>query len=343
MNYFFDETLFMNCTKLPGRNWRIYMADATGEFVAMPDKRAAFQEVADRLGIGFTVGEPEWATEWPILNNIATSYRTDRLLICGDASHIHSPSGGQGMNGCMQDAFNLGWKLAAVVSGGAQASVLDSYEAERRPIGEMVTEGAMSTHEIVMGFGIPPEDRFHLTQEPGWEENSIHLVSGLSHHYRDVVRVPAGLDPVAGPVAGERAPDALLVREPRKRLYDVLRHPGFTVVAVTGAGQDESDTVAAATALREQLEARHPGRVRCHLVTATRSGDESGFDFDNRSEDETGELAERYSIGSESRVLVVRPDLYLGMSCTLADAPKVVDYLDQWFTPAIAPAALAGV
>lgn len=333
MNYFFDETLFMNVTKLPGKYWRIYMADQTGEFVHRTDKQAAFQEVADRLGLGFTLGEPKWATEWPILNNIASSYRTGRLLICGDASHIHSPSGGQGMNGCMQDGFNLGWKLAAVVNGLSDASILDTYEAERRPIGEMVTEGAMSTHEIVMGFGIPPEDRYHLTQEPGWEEKSIHLVSGLSHHYRDVVTVPAGLAPVSGPLPGERAPDALLVADPKKRLYDVCRHPGFTVLAVTGDGASETDTIAVATQVRDALEVRHPGgRVQVHLVTD--GGDETGFDFDHRSPDECGELAERYKIGAQSQILVIRPDLYVGMSCTLADADAVVDYIDQWFTPA---------
>ncbi|MCW2853017.1 MAG: Pentachlorophenol monooxygenase [Nocardioides sp.] len=336
MNYFFDETLFLNCTKLPGKNWRIYMADATGEYVHMADKRASFQEVADKLGVGFTVGEPEWATEWPILNNIATSYRTGRLIICGDASHIHSPSGGQGMNGCMQDAFNLGWKLAAVVQGEADQSILDTYEAERRPIGELVTEGAMSTHEIVMGFGIAPEDRYHLTQEPGWEESSIQLVSGLAHHYRDNVTVPDGITELSGPRPGERAPDALLVVEPRKRLYDVFRHPGFTVVAITGSGQDESETVTAATRLRELLDQRHPGRARCHLITD--GANDTGFDFDNRSADETGEIAERYAVGDESRIVVVRPDLYVAMSCALADADRVAEYFEQWFVPAAVPA-----
>ncbi|MEU9890938.1 FAD-dependent oxidoreductase [Sphaerisporangium sp. NPDC051011] len=335
MNYFFDKELFMNVTKLPGKNWRIYMSDATGDYVRRPDKRASFQEVADKLGVGCTLGEPEWATEWPILNNIASRYRNGRLLICGDASHIHSPSGGQGMNGCMQDAFNLGWKLAAVVNEEADQVILDSYEAERRPIGELVTQGAMSTHEIVMGFGIEPEDRYHLTQIPGWEENSIRLVSGLSHHYRDVVTVPAGLPPVDGPRPGERAPDALLVADPKKRLYDVCRHPGFTVVAVTGSGAAEVDTVAAATLLRELLDTRHPGRARCHLITD--GGDETGFDCDHRSPDEMGEFAERYGVGAESRIVVIRPDLYIGMSCLLADAPKVAAYLDQWFRPVISP------
>lgn len=110
------------------------------------------------------------------------------------------------MNGCMQDAFNLGWKLAAVFKGQANDSILDSYEKERKPIGSQISKGAMATHEIVMGFGIPPEERLHLTQESDWEWRTINLVSGLSHNYRDVVNVPVGLTPVPGPQAGERAP-----------------------------------------------------------------------------------------------------------------------------------------
>ena len=59
------------------------MADPTGEYVYMKDKQKAFQEVADKIGIGFQVEEPEWATSWEIRNNIASRYRNDRLIICG--------------------------------------------------------------------------------------------------------------------------------------------------------------------------------------------------------------------------------------------------------------------
>lgn len=333
MNYFFDETLFMNCTKLPGKNWRIYMADADGSYVAAEDQRAAFQEVADKLGIGFTVGEPEWATRWPILNNIADSYRTGRLIICGDASHIHSPSGGQGMNGCMQDAFNLGWKLAAVVNGDACESILDTYEKERRPIADQVTAGAMTTHEIVMGFGIPPEDRYHLTQVPDWEYNSIRLVSGLTHNYRDVTEVPDGLAPVAGPRPGERAPDATIVVEPQKRLYDLTRHPGFTLIAVPGSAATEAATTAAAVRVRDELDRRHPDRVRSYLISD--GGDETGFDFDHRAPDETGEIRERYEIGEEGRLILIRPDLYLAVAVLPEDADRLLEILDAWFVPAV--------
>jgi 2-polyprenyl-6-methoxyphenol hydroxylase-like FAD-dependent oxidoreductase len=326
MNYYFNKDLFMNCTKLPGKNWRIYMSEPTGEFVHAEDKRAAFQEVADRLNIGFTVGEPEWATAWEIRNNIAERYRNDRLLICGDASHVHSPSGGQGMNGCMQDAFNLGWKLAAVWRGEAPESVLDTYEVERKPIGEQVSHGAMATHEIVMGFGIDPEERIGLTEVPNWEYDTIRLVSGLAHTYRDVVRVPAGTTPVGGPPPGDRAPDALLTAEPRKRVYDVCRRPQFTLLVVPG---DSADAAATAGALRDELDQRFPGLVHCHFIGTEEQGPQ--FDFDHRTPDETGELAERYELDGRGRLILIRPDLYLGLACVVEEGAAVVEYLEQWF------------
>ena len=328
MNYFFDKDLFMNCTKLPGKYWRIYMSEPTGDYVFAKDQRKAFQEVADRLNIGFTVGEPEWVTAWQIRNNIAERYRSGRMIICGDASHVHSPSGGQGMNGCMQDAFNLGWKLAAIWNGAAEESILDSYERERKPIGEQISEGAMATHEIVMGFGVKPEDRLHYTREEGWETNTIKLVSGLSHNYVAVTQTPAGKTAVAGPRPGERAPDALLVAEPQKRAYDIFRHPQFTLLVVPG--RDEQRHIVLGRALRDELDRRYPGQVASFLISDNTSG---GFDFDHLVPDEAGELRGRYEIGDEGRILLVRPDLYLGAAYLPDEAIAISEYLEQWFTP----------
>ena len=328
MNYFFNKDLFMNCTKLPGKYWRIYMSEPTGEYVYAADQRAAFQEVADKIGIGFKVGEPQWCTAWTIRNNIAEKYRNGRMLICGDASHVHSPSGGQGMNGCMQDAFNLGWKLASVWHGTSPDALLDSYERERKPIGEQISQGAMATHHIVMGFGEEPAERYALTQVPGWEARTIRLVSGLAHNYCAVAQLPTGLTPVDGPQAGERAPDALLVKEPKKRAYDVFRHPGFTLLVVPGA--DAARHIALGRQLRDALDARYPGKVASCLIS---DAADTGFDFDHQVPDESGELAERYAIGAEGRFVLVRPDLYVGMTCLPEQGALIAHCLAQWFAP----------
>lgn len=317
----------MNCTKMPGKYWRIYMSEPTGKYVFDKDPQKAYQEVADKLGVGFKVGKPDWVTAWDVRNHMAERYRAGRLIICGDASHVHSPSGGQGMNCTMQDAFNLGWKLAAVFKGEADDSILNTYEKERKPIGSQVTEGALATHHIVMGFGVEPEDRLHLTKEPGWEERTIKLVSGLSHNYCDVTVLPEGLTPVSGPKPGERAPDALLVREPKRRLYDALRRPQFTVLVAPGTANPDN-VIDIGTSVRDKLNKLYPRQVSTYLISRQR---EQRFDIDHETVDELDEFETRYDIPAEGRLIVIRPDLYVGMACIPGEWEKLITYLSQWY------------
>jgi 2-polyprenyl-6-methoxyphenol hydroxylase-like FAD-dependent oxidoreductase len=324
VNYFISRDLFMLVTKLPGRYWRVYLSDA-GAMTEAENPRESFQRVADEIGIGVTIGDPQWATQWEILSNIADSYRKGRVLLCGDASHVHSPAGGQGMNGCMQDAFNLGWKLAAVVNGTAGQEILDTYERERRPIGEQITAGAKATHDIVMAFGTGLEDRIKITQQPEWQDNSIRLISGLSHNYREAVDVPPGLTPVPGPAPGERAPDALLTAEPQKRVFDLFRHPRFTLLA--SPGDEAAGQIGVIGKLFNELEDRFPGMVTSRLISRGRA---DGFDSDSNVTDTTGQFPQRYEIGGDGRLVLVRPDMYVGLNAALCDAGKLTDYLAQW-------------
>jgi NADPH-dependent dioxygenase len=325
VNYFIARDLFMLVTKLPGRYWRVYLSDA-GAMTKAGDPRESFQQVADQMNIGMTLGEPEWATQWEILNNVADRYRSGRVLLCGDASHVHSPAGGQGMNGCMQDAFNLGWKLAAVVSGLAGQEILDTYEQERRPIGEQISAGAKATHDIVMAFGSGLEDRIEITRRPDWQDNSIRLISGLAHNYRDTVRVPQGLAPVPGPVPGERAPDALLTGEPRRRVFDLLRHPGFTLLASPGDGR--TGQLAAIGKAFDEIRSLFPGLVASRLISPSQA---PGFDFDSSVLDTAGEFGDRYAIGGDGRMVLVRPDMYVGLSVAVEDAGRLGEYLGYWY------------
>ncbi len=104
--------------------------------------------VDDRAG-GIRVIAARWLTVFEIHHAQVPQYRVGRAFLAGDAAHVHSPAGGQGMNTGMQDAFNLGWKLAAVVTGAADASLLDSYQAERHPVAEKVI--AQTTRTTAMG------------------------------------------------------------------------------------------------------------------------------------------------------------------------------------------------
>ncbi|MFD9903104.1 rifampin monooxygenase [Streptomyces sp. NPDC059063] len=91
-------------------------------------------------GTDFGVHSPRWLSRFGDATRQAERYRVDRVLLAGDAAHIHPPTGGQGLNLGVQDAFNLGWKLAAAVNGWAPEGLLDSYHAERHPVGARVLD-----------------------------------------------------------------------------------------------------------------------------------------------------------------------------------------------------------
>jgi len=100
-------------------------------------------------GTGVTVTALRQAATWTDRAFQATAYRRGRVLLAGDAAHIHSPLGGQGLNLGFGDAMNLGWKLAATIRGDAPAGLLDSYEAERHPVGAQVLDWSRAQVELM--------------------------------------------------------------------------------------------------------------------------------------------------------------------------------------------------
>src|SRR5262249_11317175 len=97
------------------------------------------QAIINRRGpIGLTAFDPIWLTPFRINSRKVSCYRWGRVFLAGDAAHVHSPAGGQGMNTGMQDAFNLAWKLALVVRGTCDEPLLDSYSPERSKVGDAV-------------------------------------------------------------------------------------------------------------------------------------------------------------------------------------------------------------
>jgi 2-polyprenyl-6-methoxyphenol hydroxylase-like FAD-dependent oxidoreductase len=103
------------------------------------------QQLRVYAGTGFSVHSPRWLSRFGDATRLAERYRTDRVLLAGDAAHIHPPTGGQGLNLGIQDAFNLGWKLAAEVNGWAPEGLLDSYHTERRPVAADVLDNTPRT------------------------------------------------------------------------------------------------------------------------------------------------------------------------------------------------------
>lgn len=108
------------------------------------------EETVTRIsGVDFGLRDPEWLTTFGNATRVAADYRRGRVLLAGDSAHMHFPAGGVGLNLGLQDAMNLGWKLAAVVQGRAPDALLDTYGAERRPWGEDVAEHTLAQTALI--------------------------------------------------------------------------------------------------------------------------------------------------------------------------------------------------
>lgn len=115
-------------------------ADAAEDRTAAPTLEEFKQRLREVAGTDFGAHSPRWLSRFGDATRQAEHYRVGRVLLAGDAAHIHPPTGGQGLNLGVQDAFNLGWKLAAAVNGWAPDGLLDSYHAERHPVGARVLD-----------------------------------------------------------------------------------------------------------------------------------------------------------------------------------------------------------
>lgn len=172
--------------------WRL-LADTP-----VSEERLSEPDIVERLGhllherTGLTdvhIRETKWASMFRIHRRLADRYREGRILLAGDAAHIHSPLGGQGMNTGIGDAENLAWKLALVIQGRADGSLLDTYESERRPLAEDVLRNTTVNTKVLLGQGAPGRflrDRIltPLTNLPTVQRWATYAASQLWVSYR---------------------------------------------------------------------------------------------------------------------------------------------------------------
>jgi len=141
--YWHKDGAFVIFPISPGRYRLLADLPAAGEVHPPVPTLTDVQAMIERRGPrGMIAFDPIWLAGFRINGRKVSSYRWGRAFLCGDAAHVHSPAGGQGMNTGMQDAFNLGWKLAAVASGRGGEKLLDSYNLERSEVGEHVLANA---------------------------------------------------------------------------------------------------------------------------------------------------------------------------------------------------------
>jgi 2-polyprenyl-6-methoxyphenol hydroxylase-like FAD-dependent oxidoreductase len=194
------------------------------------EMRAAFRRIA---GDDHGMSEPTWSSRFLSERRQARHYRVGRVFLAGDAAHVHSPLGGQGMNTGIQDAFNLGWKLAAAVHGRAPEWLLASSEQERHPVGAQVLRLTDGFNQLVLGrtkirqffqiLAIRTIVKFRRTRRA-----LIGRLSGIGIRYPRRSRSDH-------PLVGRRMPD---VEVGPRRLYELLRDGRFVIVpgALAGGG-----------------------------------------------------------------------------------------------------------
>jgi 2-polyprenyl-6-methoxyphenol hydroxylase-like FAD-dependent oxidoreductase len=317
------------------RSWRV-IAMAAGQGKAASDEASAaatlpeLQSIVDAsTGGSLRLRDPAWITRFRLHHRQTGKYRAGSLFLAGDAAHIHSPVGAQGMNTGIQDAWNLGWKLALVVRGVARADLLDSYEAERWPVGRFllrVTDrmftlvtSAVSSSSVIAWIRrtIVPRVLARVVASRGLRTFGFRFVSELDVRYRSSPIVREG-DPRlrGGARAGDRLPDARVnCKGSDVYLLQVLGGPTLHLLlcgpshswneALSGpAFNDREDLVCLHRLTREET----PGALI----------------------DQSGEAFRRLAVDTTAQYLV-RPDGYIAYRCAGTDLTGVQKYLDQWF------------
>jgi len=187
------------------------------------------------LGTDYGMHDARWLSRFHSDERQVDHYRVGRVFLAGDAAHVHSPAGGQGMNTGMQDAANLGWKLAAAMHGWAPQGLLDSYHAERHPVGQAVLRGSGAAIRVaLLGPAV-------LRAARGVVAGAAVRIRPVADRLAETVSgIGVAYPPEAGAhrPAGRRAPDARLAGGAGMpgRLYEALRGERFVLLSSTAGG-----------------------------------------------------------------------------------------------------------
>jgi 2-polyprenyl-6-methoxyphenol hydroxylase-like FAD-dependent oxidoreductase len=281
------------------------------------------QKLLDWFYPGAKASNMRWSAFYRISHRIVGQYRVGRAFVVGDAAHLHPPLGGQGMNAGLQDAYNLAWKLALAVRGQAAATLLDSYDAERRPIGEQIVSRTAARMDKVIG-GKPD------TMEPVRDDSQLFLNYRGSDWVANDDELAKRVS--AGPLAGDRAPDAIGLRRPfvryDARLFDLTRGTHHTLFFYTNHSNPAADCAEFASVV-EALRKQYAGLIQAYALVHP--------DFDLPAieglsilADSQNEFARLYGATRKSAFLI-RPDGYVGYRGEPLEAERLAAHLKMVF------------
>jgi 2-polyprenyl-6-methoxyphenol hydroxylase-like FAD-dependent oxidoreductase len=267
--------------------------------------------------VGGTADEPtvlasRWLTRYRLHSRGVPVYRKGHAFVAGDAAHIHSPAGAQGMNTGIQDAYNLGWKLGLVAGGVVPATVLDTYHIERHRVGELLLKSTDRMFAVLAGGGrmglairrVAPALGIRLLGLPIVGRRIARFVSQTGIKYREsplsTEAHGAGRLPRHAPHAGDRAPDVELGY--RRHVSDLLRGPHHTLLLFGGRS---TALIERFSELAREVTARYGDLVRPVVLRLPNAQPPRG------EVDEQGAAHERYG-ADPGAIYLVRPDGYIG-------------------------------
>lgn len=308
------------------RTWRVIGIDGAGGPSDLPTEASLtldeVQAFADRVTGGrLRLRDPAWLTRFRLHHRQAARYREGRLFLAGDAAHIHSPAGGQGMNTGIQDSWNLGWKLALVCRGLGPDAWLDTYHEERHPVGAFLLRFTdrlftVATRAVAAGSrwqpvrGLVLRTLIPLASVARIRERAFRVVSQLGIRYRSSAAVREGRPALAsGPRAGDRLPDlAITVDGHATTLQTIASSPRFHLLCCgEGIEQARIDAAMAGRPVDLQLTAPTDATMRAALAALGVDGQRV-----------------------RAALYLVRPDGHIAYRCAGCDPADLVTWLERW-------------
>lgn len=347
------------CLPLPRPGlWRVIAAVPPDvERPAEPQLSWIEAKLRERSTRDLRLRDPVWLSGFDVRQRKVDEYRRGRVFLAGDAAHCHSPIGGQGMNTGLQDAYNLGWKLALAVEGRVKDAVLESYEAEREPVAsELLRLTERGTRVVTLRNPLSQALRNQvgrfLTSLDVVQQRLARQVGELSVNYRrsplvaedrcsvlqaDLRHSPDSEKPslwdwgefAAGPRPGERVPDVVFeTPQGEQRLYPLLQGTQHDLLLFDGAA-DTPEGYTGLKALVSQVAGRCGDRVRTRIVIPHATAPEvlAGEDVVC---DSAGLLHRAFRAGAECLYLV-RPDGYLAYRAQPVEPVLLMAYFDKVF------------
>jgi 2-polyprenyl-6-methoxyphenol hydroxylase-like FAD-dependent oxidoreductase len=315
------DPLFMTIP-IGGDTWRAYFRCDSNDKA----HQAHIEHCLKMLAPGATVASTDEPQLFHTHSRVATQFRSGRVLLAGDAAHACSPIEGHGMNGGIHDAFNLGWKLALVATGKAPESLLDSYDAERRPIagivgasGEDAEAGAAKGDPAAIEGAAQNLAKVEDQHKAALGESELGLGYAVSPIlWPDEDEAPSTLVTAIGYRVGDAR--LLVGMGEAAQLHAVLAHPGHTVLILIGEA-DDAET-GEWLKMGRHIAGRFGPDVKA--IVLRRNGKPAAQDL---LVDASGTARARLAGGDGACLCVVRPDGYLALRLR----PPVLSAVEAYF------------